>query len=99
MVSVADRAIIERARNGEDLTDDEMTDLYCAVPDVLSERDGFANMLKIIAEHPLSENPTQYELNMQQIATRALGAEAMEARMTASFRSLGILPDQTSRTP
>lgn len=60
------RKIIEKANDGQSLSDDEMTTLYCDVPQVLYERDSFENGLRLIAKGGLSAE------EMQHLATRFL---------------------------
>lgn len=69
MIDTSTRNLINRAGNGETLTEDEMTRLYNEAPYVLREANILARGLAVIAE---AEGATADEL--RQIAQRFLGS-------------------------
>lgn len=54
------RRVIEKANDGQTLSDDEMTTLYCDAPQILYERDAFENGLLLIARGGLSAEEMQH---------------------------------------
>lgn len=61
------RDIVVRANEGETLSDDELTEIYCEIPDILQKMDRFASVLYAIAGGKYSGE------TIQQVASRTLG--------------------------